>query len=172
MEFRKSTIDDIPRMMEIFRRAMRFMKETGNPTQWSTANKPREEMLENDIRLGRSYVCLEGGRIVGTFVYMYGEDPEPGYAKDKITEGGWKDSSAYGVIHRIASSGEMKGIGAACIEWCAENDPHIRIDTHPNNRPMQNLLAKLGFAYCGKISVPMDDGVRLIYERSDTVRND
>jgi hypothetical protein len=100
---------------------------------------------------------------------MYGDDPEPGYGADRITDGGWKDPSPYGVIHRIASSGEMKGIGAACIEWCAAQCPHIRIDTHPNNRPMHGLLGKLGFVCCGTISVPVDDGVRVIYERSESM---
>ena len=169
LEFRKSRAEDIPRMLEIFARARRFMDETGNTTQWTTADRPREEMLLNDIALDRSYVCLCEGRIVGTFVYMYGDDPEPGYGADRITDGGWKDPSPYGVIHRIASSGEMKGIGVACIEWCAAQCPHIRIDTHPNNRPMHGLLGKLGFVRCGTISVPVDDGVRVIYERSESV---
>ena len=40
---------------------------------------------------------------------------------------------------------------------------HLRIDTHEDNVPMQNLLKKLGFTYCGTIYV-LRDSARMAFE--------
>ena len=58
-------------------------------------------MLEEDIALGRSYVVLEQGRIVGSFVFFIGHEP----VYDVITNGVWHAEKPYGVIHRVASDG-------------------------------------------------------------------
>ena len=168
MDFRKAKYEDIPRMLEVFDHAKKFMESYGNTTQWSTADRPREELLRRDIERDSSYVCEIDGRIVGCFVYIYGDDPEPGYAKERIIEGGWKDESPYAVVHRLASDQSAKGIGIGILEWCYEKSGgHVRVDTHPNNKPMQNIMKKLGYSYCGKIAVSVDDKVRLIYEKSE-----
>jgi len=43
------------------------------------------------------------------------------------------------------------GVGAFCLNWCFEQRGNIRVDTHHDNAPMQRLLDKLGFTYCGII---------------------
>lgn len=35
------------------------------------------------------------------------------------------------------------------MNWCMEQCGNHRIDTHANNKPMQGLLNKLGYIYCG-----------------------
>lgn len=50
-----------------------------------------------------------------------------------ITDGDWLDSSAYGVVHRIAGDGSEKGIGSFCINWAFNQCKHLRIDTHGDN---------------------------------------
>ena len=55
------------------------------------------------------------------------------------------------MAHRVASAGRCKGVGAFCLNWAFEQSGNLRIDTHHDNKPMQNLLNKLGFEYCGII---------------------
>ena len=165
MEIRRSAEADLDRIMEIYAHARRFMAEHGNPDQWGPTNWPPQALIRQDIAQGRSYVCVDEGRIVGTFFFLCGRDVEVTYAL--ITEGTWLDDSPYGVIHRIASDGTRKGVGAFCLSWAYERCPHLRIDTHRDNRIMQNLLGKLGFVHCGTIYVHEDRSPRLAYEKSD-----
>ena len=166
MLIRKSTPADLPRMMEIYARARDFMAAHGNPRQWGVRKWPPEELIRKDIREGNSYVCTdEAGRILGTFYFVQGPDVEPTYKE--ITEGAWGDPGPYGVVHRIASSGDEKGVGAFCLRWALEKAGHLRIDTHADNLVMQNLLKNLGFAYRGIIFVYEDRDPRLAFEKTE-----
>ena len=100
---------------------------------------------------------------MGVFYYDCGERIEATYAH--IENGAWLDDSAYGVVHRIASDGSVKGIGSFCINWAFAQCAHLRIDTHGDNTVMQKLLEKLGFVHCGTIFVEEDDDPRLAYEK-------
>ena len=66
MFIRKSTPEDLPRLLEIYESARSFMAKSGHPTE----------------------------------------------------DGIWQNNSPYGVIHRLAGDGSVKGIGAHCINWC------------------------------------------------------
>ncbi len=149
--------------MEIYAYARKAMAEQGNPLQWGPTNWPPEALIRSDIAAGNSYVCVHEGAIAATFYFIHGKDIEPTYAD--ITDGAWLDSSPYGVIHRIASAGTVRGAGAFCIRWAWEKCRHLRIDTHGDNRVMQALLKKLGFIHCGTIYVEEDDFPRLAYEK-------
>ena len=51
-------------------------------------------------------------------------------------------------------------------EVCKQNDIHsIKVDTHEQNIPMQNLLKKNGFEYCGIIYLE-DGGKRVAFEKT------
>ncbi|MCI8335407.1 MAG: GNAT family N-acetyltransferase [Lachnospiraceae bacterium] len=163
MEIRRSTEKDFERMMEIYQYARHFMAEHGNPNQWGSTNWPPESLIHSDIAEGNSYVCICEGRIVGTFFFCLGKDIEPAY--EEIEDGAWIDESPYGVVHRIAGDGTVRGIGSFCIGWAFRQCGHLRIDTHGDNRVMQNLLKKNGFVYCGIIHVEEDDDPRLAYEK-------
>lgn len=188
MKIRKATEDDIPRMMEIYSFARAFMAEHGNPNQWGPTNWPPEELLHEDIRAGNSYVCLsdendisntdviadEGnisssnsiadeGDIICTFFFTSGHDIEPTYRT--ITDGAWIGDDDYGVVHRIASDGTVKGTGMFCLNWAFEQCGHLRMDTHGDNTVMQSMLKKAGFIHCGTIYVEEDDYPRLAYEK-------
>ena len=165
MRIRKSTEQDLGRIMEIYAFARQFMAAHGNPDQWGPTNWPPEALIRKDIADGNSYVCVnEPGYIIGTFFFVRGSDIEPTYRK--ITDGAWLDDSPYGVVHRIASDGSEKGIGTFCINWAYEQSGHLRIDTHGDNIVMQNLVRKLGFVHCGTIYVEEDSAPRLAYEKS------
>ena len=164
MKIRKSTEQDFPRMMEIYAFAREYMKQHGNPNQWGATNWPPEDLIHADIKEGNSYVCLNDfGRVIGTFYFIQGQDIEPTYKT--ITEGEWKGSHNYGVVHRIASDGSEKGIGAFCLDWAFNQCGNLRIDTHGDNLVMQSLLKKLGFVHCGTIYVDVDNDPRLAYEK-------
>ena len=107
MEIRKSTEKDFTAMMEIYAHARKFMADHGNPDQWGPTNWPPEELIRGDIAAGNSYVCVSGGEIVGTFYSVFGKDIDPTYAV--IEDGSWLDDGPYGVIHRLAGSGKVKG---------------------------------------------------------------
>lgn len=149
--------------MKIYSHARKFMAENGNPNQWAKNNWPPENLIHQDILQKKSFVCVENEKIVGTFFYNFGENIEPTYKK--IFEGEWKNFSAYGVVHRIASSGEVKGVGKFCLNWAFGQSKHLRIDTHTDNKIMQKLLESLGFEKCGIIFVEQDNFPRFAYEK-------
>lgn len=164
MQIRKSRYQDLDKIMEIYAFARDFMAKNGNPNQWGPTNWPPKELIQKDIEAGNSYVCInDNDKIVGTFFFIQGEDIEPTYTK--ITEGSWIDESPYGVIHRLAGDGSVKGIGSFCINWDYDQCNHIRIDTHIDNVVMQKLVEKLGFVHCGTIYVEQDNYPRLAYEK-------
>ena len=72
--------------------------------------------------------------------------------------------SLYGTIHRIAGNGKGRGLLKACVEYCSQFVPNLRIDTHNDNIVMQNDVAKNGFTKCGTIYV--EDGTpRIAYQK-------
>ena len=165
MYIRKSTQRDFARMMEIYAYARDFMASHGNPNQWGATNWPPEALIHQDIQDGSSYVCVnDDGTVIGTFFFRQGPDIEPTYRE--ISDGAWLDGSPYGVIHRLASDGSVKGVGAFCLNWAYAQCGHLRIDTHKDNAVMQNMVKKLGFVHCGTIYVEEDNDPRLAYEKS------
>ena len=162
MLIRKTTPEDLPRLLEIYESARSFMAKSGNPAQWGNAWPPTS-LLERDIQSGHSYACLHDRWVVGTFFFNFGKDIEPTYAV--IIDGKWQNDGPYGVIHRLAGDGSVKGIGAYCINWCYEQCCHLRVDTHPDNQVMQRLLTKFGFKRCGIIHVMQDNMPRIAFEK-------
>lgn len=160
MEIRHTRADDLPVLRTIFDNARRFMVRTGNPNQWEEGFPP-QAVLEADIQAGCSYVCVEDGRILATF--FFSTAGEPTYRV--IREGAWLDAAPYGVVHRIAAAEQGHGAAAYCLDWCLAQCGNIRIDTHRDNKPMQRLLARLGYAYCGLIDLEEGRGERLAFQK-------
>lgn len=159
--FRHAEAADYQAILDIYARARAFMAENGNPRQWNTTWPPANLVAE-DISEGRNYVCCLEGEVVGVFVFMA---PYEDATYKVIYDGAWLSDEPYGVVHRIAVSGTAKGVGAACLNWAFEQFPHLRIDTHGDNGPMQHLLAKCGFTHCGTIYVEEDNDPRLAFEK-------
>lgn len=155
---RYATPEDLPRIMEIYHGAQKFMAETGNPTQWGTTY-PEQSLLEEDIAKKQLYVVIRDDEICGVFVFFIGDDPW--YAV--IDDGAWLDDSLYGVIHRIASKVGAKGIFREAMDFGLALIDHLRIDTHADNKIMQHVVTKNGFKRCGIVYV--DEGSpRIAYE--------
>lgn len=164
MEIRHTTEKGFERIMEIYGQARLFMAEHGNPNQWGATQWPPAQLIHDDISQHNSYVCVHENRIVGTFFFLAGKDIEPTY--QRIEHGKWiGEDASYGVVHRLASDGSVKGIGQFCLGWAYQQCGHLRADTHEDNIIMQNLLKKLEFTYCGIIHVMTDNSPRLAYEK-------
>lgn len=159
MEIRKAAKDDRNRILELYTMARAFMRENGNPDQWGYSYPP-EELVLQDITEGKSYVCVEEETVLAVFFYEQGIEPD--YLE--IYDGEWLNEEAYSVVHRIAAPTGRKGVASFCIRWCCENSPgNVRIDTHRDNIPMQNMLQKNGFVRCGIIYIK-DGSERIAYQ--------
>lgn len=145
MEIRRASGEDWAEIRKIYDGARRFMAEHGNPGQWGSTYPPEELLLDN-MAQGKLYVCTEGG-IAAAFYFAMEEDPT--YAV--IEKGAWLNEEPYGVVHRIASARTVKGAASFCVNWAFAQAGNLRIDTHRDNLPMQNMLRKNGFHSCGII---------------------
>lgn len=158
MEIKKATEKDLNEIINIYNNARDFMKESGNGRQWRNGYPPKE-LLENDIKNGTLYICLDQNKIAGVFCFFVGIEP----TYKKIYGGEWLNNEPYGVVHRIAVGEHHKGVASFCIQWCINNAHNIKIDTHENNIPMQKTILKNGFTFCGTIK--KEDGTsRLAYQ--------
>ncbi len=165
MHIRHANESDLDRIMDIYEYARAFMASTGNPRQWGPTQWPPRQLIAEDIACSKSYVCEHEGRVVGVFFFDQGLRIEPTY--DHVDDGAWLGNDTYGVVHRIVADGTVRGTGTFCLEWAYAQCGHLRIDTHADNLPMQNLLRKLGFVHCGTIYVYEDRDPRLAFERLD-----
>lgn len=147
MKIRKASLADVDRQLRVFDYARSIMRSTGNMDQW-TDGYPSRKVVENDIAASNSYVCIDDSEeIVATFCFWQGNDP----TYDYIENGQWLNNLPYGVVHRLAGSGKIKGIGTYCLEWCIQQCHNIRVDTHRDNWVMQSVLKKNGYTECGII---------------------
>lgn len=161
MKIRKTTMEDLSAVMELYEKAREFMTENGNSEQWGH-NHPPKELIIQDIERGVSYLCEEAGKIAAVFYFAV--ETEPTY--QQIYHGDWLNDKPYGVVHRIAAPLGIKGAAGYCLEWCfLESGGNVRIDTHQDNLPMQRLLEKCGYTCCGIIF--LEDGAeRVAYQKT------
>ena len=147
-EIRNATLLDLDEILVIYERARAFMAENGNPNQWKKVHPPKDSLIEN-IAEQKLYVLTTDDIIDGVFFFDKGPDPTYNYI-----EGEWLNDKPYSVIHRIASSGRVKGVLKTCVDYCLTLCDNIKMDTHADNIIMQSALKKLGFVHCGTIYVP------------------
>ena len=158
VEIRKATMADTLRLLEVYAGARAFMRQSGNPNQW-TEGYPQRALVEKDIADGQLYVMMEEERIFGCFMLCAGPDP----TYKQIFDGRWGYDTPYGVIHRVAGDGSKAGVVACCVAFARQHYRHLRIDTHRDNLPMQRALQRAGFTYRGTIFLENGDP-RLAYD--------
>jgi RimJ/RimL family protein N-acetyltransferase len=158
MIIRKAKVQDLSVILEIYEIARQFMREHGNPYQWSGYGYPSEELLLDDIEKGQLYVLESVDGIEG--VFMFNEGPDSTYLK---IDGEWLNAEPYSVIHRIASRGRKKGVLKCAVQFATDRATNIKIDTHEQNTVMQNALSRLGFKKCGIIYLENGDP-RIAYQ--------
>ena len=160
IQIRHSTPEDLPTILALIEDGRQIMRSDGNLHQWS-GDSPSVDLIIKDIENRYSYLCIEGGKAIGTFAFIPG--PDPTYLK--IYEGTWLETkSPYYVIHRMASTPESHGVFSAAMDYCFQVTNNIRIDTHRDNHIMQHNLIKHGFQYCGIIYL-LNGDERLAYQR-------
>ena len=153
---RKSTLADLPTILNLRDQAREIMRSYGNTFQWPDGY-PRDDMFKKDIELGGSHVMLdEQGRVVGTFALL----PSPEVTYNKIYDGQWLDEEPYHVIHRIASTPSSHGI----LDALESQVSNIRIDTHEANIIMRKGLERHGYQYCGIIYL-LDGNARMAFQK-------
>lgn len=149
---RKATYDDLPVLMDVFRKARGIMRSSGNMHQWNDGY-PSEAVVRKDIDNGHCVVLCEEGEVVATMAFIPG--PDPTYAE--IYDGGWLSDAPYHVIHRIAVAEPGHNASKALLDWGFGRVKSIRIDTHKDNVIMQHVLSKYGFTHCGMILLANGD---------------
>lgn len=165
MKFRKSVNEDINDIMQIIDEAKEYLRKQGID-QWQNGY-PNADVIKNDILNNDSYVFIKNNEIVATSAVSF--DGEKTY--DKIYDGNWISNDKFAVIHRIAISNKHKGTGIASEiikmieDICLDKNIHsIKVDTHEFNIPMQKLLKKNDFKYCGVIYLE-DKSKRVAFEK-------
>ncbi len=152
MDVRLATKDDTSKMQEIFTIGRRVQLASGNLNQWAEGY-PSLELIMEDIAADAAYVAMDAeGEMIGVMSVF--TEPDPTYEK---IEGQWLNDKPYATIHRIATSGKIKGIGQDLIRWVQERHQDVRIDTHEDNQQMKYVVKKLGFEYCGVIYLENGD---------------
>ncbi len=167
MTIQKTTMKDIDEIVPILEEARRTIASLGI-NQWQDGY-PNREVIEEDVRLDRSYVLLKDGHVIGTFAMI--PDGEPLY--DVIEDGHWTtgdDNWSYNAVHRVAIAVSSRGSGASTqmIRFAGDltrmsGKTSVRIDTHEGNRVMRRMLEKHGFVHCGTIHLANGDP-RVAYE--------
>ena len=149
---RRATYDDVPVLMDVFRKARGIMRSSGNMNQWNDGY-PSEDVVRKDIGNGHCVVLCEDGKVVATMAFIPG--PDPTYAE--IYDGGWLSDAPYHVIHRIAVAEPGHNAAKALLDWGFRQTGSIRIDTHKDNVIMHHVLSKYGFTHCGMILLANGD---------------
>lgn len=149
---RRATYDDVPVLMDVFRKARGIMRSSGNMNQWNDGY-PSENIVRKDIDNGNCYVLCDDGEVVATMAFIPG--PDPTYAE--IYDGGWLSDAPYHVIHRIAVAEPGHNAAKALLDWGFGQAGSIRIDTHKDNVIMHHVLSKYGFTHCGMILLANGD---------------
>lgn len=148
---RQATPQDIDAIADILQQSVPLMQAAGN-RQWDGEYPNRRRFLD-DIAAGTLYVTEAEGAVAG-FVCANTELP-PEY--DAVP---WQTSGAAMALHRMAVSPQFRGRGLALelVRSCetlgkAQGFDCIHTDTNSKNAPVNALLNKLGYRFCGTITL-------------------
>lgn len=167
---RLAKLSDLDEVINIIEATRPLLLKQGSK-QWNTSdNYPNKSTFTNDINNNILYVIDECNSIQAVFALT--TSAEENY--NTLRNGEWiNKTNNYAVIHRLAinPSSYNKGLASKIIEfvkiYCFDNSiKSIKVDTHPKNSPMNNLLLKMNFLRCGEIflSRTLEDNIRIAYE--------
>ena len=162
MIFRKATTEDIDTIERMIKAASGRLGAAGID-QWQRGY-PNRTSIENDVEAGVGMVLALGNEILAYGAVIFTGEP----AYDDLTGGKWLTDGQFAVVHRLCVSEIFVGMGfakqfmSAAEAMAAERVKSFRIDTHPDNKIMQNLVERMGFTYCGDVVI---ESRRLAYEK-------
>lgn len=162
MELRRAAQNEAEQCYQCIEDARAFHKSMGF-VQWHPDYPTRQTILA-DIAQGNGYAFVNEQGVIGYCCIVVGD--EPAYRQ---IDGAWKTDRPYAVVHRMAFNSKARGGGrsreainlikALCL---ANHIDAIRVDTQEENKVMQHILDREGFAYCGLVQ--FDGGPKLAYE--------
>ncbi len=155
MKLKKATLADLDTIIDILKDGSNQLAESG-VDQWQ-GDYPSRDQITSDINNGFAYLAQsDDNETVGAIAVV--TPPDPSY---DTMNGTWlNNGDDYIVIHRVAIHSQHAGHGYATrlfnavIDHVVSDHPEIksiRIDTHADNKPMQHLIAKMGFTKVGEI---------------------
>ena len=157
-------LEDMCRITEQAKSQLKAM----NLDQWQKGY-PSKSVWETDIAQQTAWLAVENDSVLGVFAFQI--TPDPSYA---VIDGHWLTDTPYASMHRVCVSDHCKGKGVAGSMFKygfemarALGFRSMRIDTHPENHPMQRALEKAGFIPCGNITLKggCEDGdLRMAFE--------
>ena len=163
MELRTAAPEDLGKIMELIDQAKAFLKRNG-VDQWQNGY-PDQTCIEEDIRKGRGYLCIQDQDVVGYVCIDF--EGEPAY---DTLDGKWLSIQPYVVVHRLALDASVRGRGLASqVFEAAECLARLRgvhsfkVDTDNDNQIMKHLLEKNGFQFCGTIC--FDNSEKIAFEK-------
>lgn len=159
MNIRHAQLHEIDAIMAIFGEAKAYMYRVGNTSQWGDDYPPRQ-LIADEISSGHFYVVEHEGESVA--VFSFDVAVEPTYAV--VEDGAWQYDEPYGVVHRLASNGRVKGIADCCFAWCKSQHHYLRVDTHRDNATMLQAIERQGFVRSGIITLSRNGDKRIAYE--------
>lgn len=165
MELRLAKCQDKDSILKFYKDGSLKLKSEGID-QWQGAKIPNLDNFKDLIKNKEIFVLEDDRRSVATCVIKKYD-----YDYDNNMHGSWITDGSFIAIHRVATGSEFrkKGYGKALLELCEDyakenNIKSLRIDTHKDNKSMQNLIKKLGYNYCGIVYIGGTDE-RLAFEK-------
>lgn len=162
MNLRKAAPNELEICYQCIEDARAYQKSMGF-VQW-TPDYPTRQTLLDDMAQNIGYVFVHDQEVIGYCCILIGDEP----AYHDI-DGAWKTDRPYAVVHRMAFNRKARGRGLSreaihsIKALCASQHVNaIRVDTQDENKVMQHILAREGFAYCGLIQ--FGGGPKLAYE--------
>lgn len=170
MKLRKSTINDIDRMVEIALEGKQLLKESGI-NQWQVPQYPSRDIFLKDLDNGIGYVLEDKGKVMGICAIIEGVEE----TYNHLISGAWLTNNPYMTIHRGAISQDTYGhhtidyLFEGATELAKSRGLHsLRADTHEDNIRMRKALERNGFKYCGEVNLlwGFEKGTkRVVYEK-------
>ncbi|MDR1568414.1 MAG: GNAT family N-acetyltransferase [Streptococcaceae bacterium] len=165
MKFKPVSLNDWQEVFTILTTAVAFLAEQGI-NQWQN-NYPNQATVFQDIQKQVSYQLVDENKILA--VAVLNTEAEANYRK--IESGTWQNNGKYATIHRFAvnQAYQGRGIGKSMFQALIQQAQQLgfndlRVDTHPDNLVMQQLILKNGFTYRGIVYMS-DNSQRLAYQR-------
>ena len=164
MQIRQATPTDVPAIMQLIAKVVPLMRAANN-LQWDD-KYPNPGVFNKDIINQQLWIADINGGIGGIAAITTDQSPEYADAGLDIAEPSI-------VTHRLAVDPDFQGRGIArkLLEKAEEiaverGFTNLRIDTNNNNQATQALFPKMGYKFCGEISLQFRPGLRfLCYEK-------
>lgn len=161
--YKVSTPSDTERIMEIVADAKQSLAIRGID-QWQRGY-PNSESIASDSARGVGRVIVVDAKIATYGALIF--DGEPAYRTPR--RGEWLSGLPYAVVHRLCTANEFtrRGLAAELLtraeeEARAKGFGSFRIDTHPENLYMRQMLPRLGFVECCEVWI---ESLRIGYEK-------